>query len=39
MDWFLHDNGLRQEMVKDFYPKCDRIKENWEFGHIYWRNR
>ena len=23
--------------IKDFFSKCDQIRENFEFGYIYWR--
>ena len=25
--------------IKDFFSKCDQIRKNFRFGHIYWRNR
>ena len=33
MDWFLYDNGLRNERVK-----CERLCRKLEFVHIYQRN-
>ena len=26
MDWFLYDNGLLHERVKEFFSKCDQIR-------------
>ena len=24
--------------IKDFFSKCDHIRRNMRFGHIYWKN-
>ena len=35
MDWFLYDNGLRHERVKDFISKCDlRLAVRFCYGLI-----
>ena len=34
MDWFLYDNGLRHEMVKDFASKCDQIRRKLQWCYL-----
>ena len=33
--WSLHKS---KGFLKGFFSKCDQIRGNCEFGHIYWRN-
>ena len=32
-----HTEQKKKFFIKDFFVKCDQIRRNWGFGHVYWK--